>query len=484
MGLRSLFSARDVTVGKPWQRILELTVPLLIGNIAQQLYNTVDTIVVGKYVGDDALSAVGAAAPVTMMIFILFIGVATGAGILVSQRFGAKDREGLSRVIGNCLTLTVAACILTTALGLLVVRTPVFFGKDILQLMNTPEGNIYNWCRTYLTVIFIGVTGNIFYNILAGIMRGLGDSVSALLFLLLACGLNIVLDIWFVAGLGLGVFGVALATILAQFISAIACAIKLFRMTNIFSVTAAELKLNRSLAGRIISLGLPSGITQGIFSLSSLLVQSLTNSMGPIVIATSIVVMRIDGFAMLPNFSYGNAMTTYTGQNYGARKLDRLETGSKQGILLSFTTSVILTSLTLLMGRPLAGIFTDTQQLIDNTAKMLRILAPGYLVMGITQTIQGYMRGIGDTKTPMWISIATNVVMRVPVAYLLARLTATEEYPNGRAEAIFISLVSCWVLGFLLSLIVYLRSKKKLRERVATEWQTGSGGDAPLSEET
>ena len=473
MSFKSLFSARDVTVGKPWQRILELTIPLLIGNIAQQLYNTVDTIVVGRYVGDEALSAVGAAGPVVMMIFILFIGIATGAGILVSQRFGAKDRDGLSRVIGNCLTLTVAACLLTTGLGLLIVRVPVFFGKDILQLMNTPEGNIYNWCRTYLTVIFIGVTGNIFYNILAGIMRGLGDSISALLFLLLACGINIVLDIWFVAGLGLGVFGVALATIIAQFVSAVACAIKLFRMKDIFTVTAAELKLNRSLSGRIIALGLPSGITQGIFSLSSLLVQSLTNSMGPIVIATSIVVMRIDGFAMLPNFSYGNAMTTYTGQNYGARKLDRLETGSKQGILLSLITSAVLTSLTLLMGRPLAGIFTETQQLIDYTARMLRILATGYLVMGMTQSIQGYLRGIGDTKTPMWISILTNVIMRVPVAYILARITATEEFPNGRAEAIFISLVSCWVLGFILSFIVYLRTKKRLREKVADEWNLG-----------
>lgn len=480
MGLKSLFSARDVTVGKPWQRILELTIPLLIGNIAQQLYNTVDTIVVGKYVGDDALSAVGAAGPVINMIFILFIGVATGAGILVSQRYGAKDRDGLSHVIGNCVTLTVIASILTTALGLVLVRLPVFFGKDILQLMNTPEGNIYNWCKSYLTVIFIGVTGNIFYNILAGIMRGLGDSVSALLFLLLACGINIVLDVWFVAGLGLGVFGVALATIIAQFVSAVACAIKLFRMTDIFSISSAELKLNRSLSTRIITLGLPSGITQGLFSMSALLVQSLTNSMGPIVMATSIVVMRIDGFAMLPCFSYGNAMTTYTGQNYGAKKLDRLETGSRQGILMAFLTSVVLTSITLLMGRPLAAIFTDTQQLIDYTAKMLRILGTGYLLMGMTQTIQGYLRGIGDTKTPMWISILTSVVIRIPLAYLLARFTATEEYPNGRAEAIFISLVSAWVIGFLLSLIAYSRSKKKLREKVAQEWAPDP--ELPVSE--
>ena len=158
MDFKKLFSARDVTVGRPWKRIVELALPLLIGNIAQQLYNTVDTIVVGKYVGDDALSAVGAAGPVINMIFILFIGVATGAGILVSQRFGAKDREGLSKVIGNCITLTLIACLLTTAIGLLLVLCPLFGGKDILQLMRTPEGHIYEWCRQYLIVIFIGVT--------------------------------------------------------------------------------------------------------------------------------------------------------------------------------------------------------------------------------------------------------------------------------------------------------------------------------------
>ncbi len=389
----------------------------------------------------------------------------------MAQRFGAKDREGLSKVIGNCITLTVIACVLTTALGLIMVLFPIFGGKDILQLMSTPEGHIYEWCRQYLIVIFIGVTGNIFYNILAGIMRGLGDSVSSLLFLLLACGLNIVLDIWFVAGLRLGVLGVALATIIAQFISACACALKLFRKHTYFTVTRSELRLNRQLTGNILSLGLPSGITQGIFSMSALLVQSLTNSMGPIVIAVSVVVMRIDGFAMLPCFSLGNAMTTYSGQNYGAKKLERLETGSRQGILVAFITSFTLTSITLLLGRPLANIFTDTQQLINLSVKMLRILALGYLVMGMSQTIQGFMRGVGDTKTPMWIGIVTQVVLRIPLAYLLARLTATEEFPNGQCEALFISLVSTWVIGFFLNLIFFARCKKKLRQAAGDDWQ-------------
>ena len=476
MNFRKLFSARDVTSGRPWKRLLELAIPLLIGNIAQQLYNTVDTIVVGKYVGDDALSAVGAAGPVINIIFVLFVGVATGAGILVSQRFGARDREGLSTVIGNCITLTVIASLITTAIGLLLTMCPIFGGKDILQLMNTPEGNIYTWSKQYLVVIFIGVTGNIFYNILSGIMRGLGDSVSSLLFLLLACGLNIVLDVWFVAGLGLGVFGVALATIIAQLISAVACALKLFRMKDVFTVTPRQFRLKKDVAMNILGLGLPSGVSQGVFAVSSLLTQSLTNSMGAVVMACNVVVMRIDGFIMMPFFSLGNAMTTYAGQNYGAKKLERLETGSKQGLIEAFITAAVLVSLTNLFARPLANIFTDTQELIDLSIRMFRILSVGYMVFGATQTLFGFMRGVGDTQNPMWIGMITQVGLRIPSAYLFARLTANAEFPNGQAHALFLSTVLSWTTCFILACFFYRRTKKKLRANAGEGWQLSYDG--------
>ncbi len=464
MDFKRLFSARDVTVGRPWKRVFELTLPLLIGNVAQQLYNTVDTIVVGKYVGDDALSAVGAAGPIINIILILFVGIATGAGILVSQRFGAKDREGLSTVIGNCITLTLIACLITTISGLSLILFPFLGGKDILQIMNTPQGNIYIWCRRYLIVLFSGASGMIFYNIFAGIMRGMGDSVSALFFLLLACGLNIILDIWFTAGLRLGVFGVALATVISQTVSAIACAVKLFRMKEFFTVTVKEFRVKKTIASSVLSLGLPSGISQGVFAMSAILVQSLTNSMGPIVMACSVVVMRIDGFAMMPCFSLGNAMTTYAGQNYGAKKLDRLETGSKQGIIISLITSFTLTGLVLLFGRPLANIFTGTQELIALSVRMLHILSIGYLVMGTNQTLAGFMRGVGDTKTPMWIGMFTQICLRLPLAYLFASMTKTPEFPHGQAHALFYSLVLSWVIGTILTFIFYLRCRKKLRE--------------------
>ncbi len=471
MNLRKLLTARDVTVGKPWERLLELSIPLLIGNIAQNLYNTVDTIVVGKYVGDDALSAVGAAGPFVTFIFIFFIGIGTGAGILVSQKFGAKDKKGLSLVLGNTMVITVIVSILTTILGLVLALFPVFGGKDLLQILNTPKGVIYQWSKEYLTIIFSGVTATIFYNMFAGCMRALGDSVSALVFLLIACGLNIGLDIYFVAKLGMGVAGVALATVISQIISAVACGIKLFRMKEYFVVTREELKLDKEVVSRILSLGIPSGISQGVFSMSQFLVQSLVNSMGPVVMACNVVVLRIDAFAIMPYFSLGTAMTTYVGQNYGARKLGRIEKGTKQGVFMTLIFSIILMSLMLFFGPALAGIFTKTDALKELAVSNLKLLAMGYVLMGCGQTLQGYLRGIGSTTTTMVIGISTQVLARIPIAYLFAKLTATPEFPNGQAVALFGSLVCSWFVMIVITVLFSIRKKNQLRNSVDMHWQ-------------
>ncbi|WP_346726782.1 MATE family efflux transporter [Feifania hominis] len=459
MKIAKLFEAQDVTTGTPWLRITQLTVPMLLGNIAQQLYNTVDTIVVGRYVGDNALAAVGGASPILNLLLVLFIGISTGAGILVSQRFGAHDREGLARVIGNCITVTAIATVISMAIGVLAAR-------PLLRLMHTPPA-VYEWCADYLTIFFLGIAGFVYYNILSGILRGLGDNVSALLFLLVSTAINIVLDLWFVAGFGMGVAGVALATVIAQGISAVLCTWKLFRMRKHFHLKKSDLRLDASCVRGIIGLGLPSGVSQGVFSISALLVQSLTNSLGEIVMACNVVVMRIDGFAMMPAFSIGVAMTTYAGQNYGAGQTRRLRDGARQGILVALVMSAVLTGGILLFGEQLAWIFTDTQALIGMSVQMLRILAVGYLVFGVSQALSGFMRGIGDTRTPMWIAIITQVVLRLPLAYLFAWLSRDAEYPNGRPESLFASLVISWTIAAVLTVAAYRRKVRKLMKGVA-----------------
>ena len=337
--LQQLFSAHDMTLGAPWKRILEFAIPMLIGNLAQQLYNTADSIIVGRYVGDNALAAVGSASPILNLLLALFVGVATGVGILVAQRYGAKDREQLSVVIGNCITLSAIVSVITMIIGALITR-------PMLELLSTPA-SIIDWCADYLMIYFLGIAGFAYYNILSGVLRGMGDSLSALGFLLVAAALNVGLDLWFVAGLGMGVAGVALATVLAQTISAFLCLWKLLRMRDVFDLTLHYLKPCSAPIANIIRIGVPSGITQAIFSVAMLVVQSLTNSFGEMVIACNVIVMRVDGFAMMPNFTFGQAMTTYTGQNVGARRLDRVHQGAKQGTWIAVGISAFLTALIL-----------------------------------------------------------------------------------------------------------------------------------------
>ncbi|MBO5069119.1 MAG: MATE family efflux transporter [Roseburia sp.] len=453
--LKKLFGPVDMTVGSPWKKIVLFTVPMLIGNIAQQLYNTVDSVVVGKYVGDNALAAVGSAGPILNLLIVLFVGISVGAGIMVSQYFGAKQREELSKTICNCVTLTLIATVFVMIVASLVAR-------PLLELLNTPE-SIIDWCHSYLLIMFIGVAGLAFYNILSGILRGLGDSVSALLYLLVATVINIILDVLFVAKFDMGVNGVALATVIAQFVSALLCLLKLMRMQEIFDFKGSYMKLDKRYSMNVIRLGIPSGITQAIMSMAMIVVQSLTNSFGEMFIAANVIVMRVDGFAMMPNFSFGTAMTTYTGQNVGARAYDRVDKGAKQGTLIAVVTSTVITGAILVFGKALMGIFTDTPELVELSCDMMGILAVGYIAMAVTQCLSGVMRGAGDTMTPMWISLITTICIRVPIAYGLAYLTRSPEFPNGRQESVFISLLFSWLLGALITFIFYKRGKWKTK---------------------
>ena len=453
--VKALFQTNDMTTGEPWKKIVAFTAPMLIGNIAQQLYSTVDSIVVGKYVGDNALSAVGSAAPILNLLLVLFVGISMGAGILVSQHFGARQREDLSKTIGNCLTLTAIAV-------LIIMVVSVFVTEPLLIMLKTPT-SIRGWCKEYLLILFLGSVGSAYYNIIGGILRGLGDAFSSLLYLLVATVLNIALDILFVAGFDMKVAGVAWATIIAQAISALLCFRRLMKLTDVFDLKPRYLKLEKKVSMGVIRLGIPSGLTQAIMSLAMVVVQSLTNGFGEMFIAANVIVMRVDGFAMLPNFSFGTAMTTYAGQNVGAGKYDRVTKGAKQGTLLAVGTSAVLTGLILIFGKGLMGIFTDTKELVNLSRDMMGIIAVGYIAMAVTQSLSGVMRGAGDTLTPMWISLVTTVAIRVPIAYGLVELTKSAEFPKGRQECIFISLLISWLMGALLTTIFYFvgRWKKK-----------------------
>jgi len=451
--LKKLFSPTDMTVGSPWKSIIIFTLPMLIGNIAQQLYSTVDSIVVGNYIGDNALAAVGSAMPILNMLLVLFIGISAGANIMTAQYFGAKNREKLSYTIGNSITVTLIACAF-----LILVAAPLI--RPVLIALNTPD-SILDWCTDYLTISLVGIAGMAFYNILSGIIRGMGDSVSVLVYLLIATVINIVLDIFFVAVIKMGVAGVALATVIAQMISSILCMIKLSRMHAEFDFGIRYLKPVSSYVKTIIKLGIPSGLTQAIMASAMIIVQSLTNRFGELFIAANVVIMRVDGFAMMPNFSFGMALTTYSGQNVGAGLYDRVTKGAKQGTLIAVVCSTVITGIILLFGKNLMAVFSDTTELVDKSYYLMKILAAGYIAVAITQSLSGIMRGAGDTMTPMWISLITTVAVRVPIAYGISYLTRTPSLPYGNSECIQISLLLSWLIGALLTVLFYSRGKWK-----------------------
>ncbi|MBQ6274979.1 MAG: MATE family efflux transporter [Oscillospiraceae bacterium] len=454
---RELFSPRDMSQGPPWKRIAEFAFPLLIGNFAQQLYNTVDAVVVGNSKwGYTALASVGNASPVLNLLLALFVGLATGAGILVAQHFGARNSEALARTVGNCITMAAIAT------GFIMLVGPLITGP-LLRAVGTLD-SMYEGCRAYLNIFFYGIAGFFFYNIFAGILRGLGDSFSALLYLMITASMNIVLDLAFVEKMG--VAGVALATVIAQMISAVLCLRKILSLKQVFRLHWSDLRLSKVHIGRVISLGVPSGLTQAIFSCAMLVVQRLINSFDDeMFVACNVMVMRVDGYAMLPNFSFGQAMSTFAGQNIGARRLDRLKDGTRQGLLMSVGTSLVLTPAVLLAGPMLMRLFTPEQALIDLSMQMMFILAAGYIAMSVTQVLQGVMRGAGDTLTPMWIGLCTAVVLRLPLAYaLVAWMKNRGATLLSQEKMVFLSLLVNWLLGMCITIVLFKlgRWKRKL----------------------
>ncbi|MBR3929047.1 MAG: MATE family efflux transporter [Clostridia bacterium] len=461
---RDLFAPKDMCQGTPWKRIAEFAFPMLIGNFAQQLYSTVDAIVVGKSAwGYDGLAAVGNAGPVINLLLALFVGISTGAGILVSQYFGAKDKENLSKTIGNCITITAIACVI------IMIAGPLLTGP-LLNAMGTLK-DLYSDSKAYLDINFYGIAGFFFYNIFSGILRGLGDSITALVILIITSVVNIVLDIALVDKMG--VAGVALATIIAQFISAGLCLWKLLKMKDLFSINKSTLRVEKRVVVGICKLGLPSGITQAIFSVAMMVVQGLINGFeDSMFVACNVMVMRVDGYAMLPNFSFGQAMGTFAGQNIGAKRIDRLASGTKQGLIMALLTAVVLTPLVLLGGPFLMGLFTDEKTLVEMAMGMMYILAVGYIAMSVTQVLSGTMRGAGDTMTPMWISFLTTVAIRVPLAYGLVYLAKNAGASVLMQEKmVFVSLLCAWLLGAAVTGFMYMKGSWKKKQVNAIEME-------------
>ena len=442
-----------MTVGSPIKCLLMFSVPLLIGNFAQLLYSTVDSIVVGRYVGDEALSAIGVTSPLIMLFMVLFMAIGSGVMVMVSQYFGAKEYKHLEATIGNSITLIAAASVVLTALGLLLTDW-------MLTSINTPV-ETYALARTYLIICFIGTAGDGFYNIMSGILRGMGESVFPLIVLVATTILNIVLDLWFVVGLNMGIAGAAWATTIGKTLSAIVCLVKVLVTKGVVKIQPRHLKLKKEIVLNVCRLGIPNGVSQAIMFLSTIIVQRLINSMGYMVTAAITAVLRVDSFAVIPSQTFNMCSSTFTGQNVGAGKMDRVKQGCKAVFVMCVSVTVVMIILMLIFGRWMIGLFTETQELIDIGYSIITVMIPAYLLMSVGQSFSGVIRGAGDAIGPMWIALITNTVIRIPASYIIAYLTRSAANPAGHPTSAFLALDIAMLLSACATLIYYRMGRWK-----------------------
>lgn len=449
-------AAVDMTQGVPWKQILRFSLPLLLGNLFQQLYNTVDAAVVGNFVGSDALAAVGTSGPVINLLVGLFLGVSMGAGILISQFFGARIFTSIQRAINTAMLLTLVLGLAVTLIGLPL--TPW-----ILRVLGVPD-SVYPMACGYLRVIFFGVIAMMFYNMVASILRALGDSKTPLVALAIASLLNIALDLLFVIVCGWGAAGVAWATVIAQALSVLFSATRLHRMAEYTKLSKEFIHPDMHMMGRMVRLGLPSGIQQTAFSAGMMLVQSVINSFGKYVMAAYVVTMKVDAFCVMPLMSLGLAITTYTGQNVGAGDMKRVERGCKQGLILAVSITGALSVLLFFFGKYPLMLFTPEPELLQEGMHLLRILCPFYWVMAVNDLLSGVMRGSGNTIIPMINSMMCLCIIRIPLMFLLVSLMKS-------ADALYYSMVIGWCVGTAFMTLFYRFShwREKAMEKMKRE---------------
>ena len=406
--------AKDMTTGSPAKLIFFFAMPMLIGNIFQQFYNMVDAMVVGRYVSVEALAAVGATGSMLFTILGFAMGLTTGFSIIISQRFGAGDDAGVRKAYAMSIYLSLAISIVMTVLGLCV-------SAPLLHLMNTPE-DTFAFSQTYLNIIFIGVTASIFYNLVSSVLRALGDSKTPLYFLILASIINVVLDLFFVLVCHLAVAGVAIATILAQLISVLLCLIYMNRKYPILHLHKVDWKIDWLMVKELVRMGLPAAFQNSVTGLGVLILQGVVNGFGSTIMASYTAATKVEQLSSQAMNSFGLAMATYTGQNLGARRFDRIRQGIKSGMVLTLSSAALGAVLVVFFGKYLTQLFVSAahQEVIENAQLYLNIIALPFFFLAVLFVYRNTLQGLGNAIVPM-ISGFVELALRILASLILAQ---------------------------------------------------------------
>jgi len=436
---------KDLTIGKPARLIFNFAMPMLLGNLFQQLYNIVDTIIVGNFLGKEALAAVGASFPIIFTLISLIIGVASGGMIVIAQYFGAKDMEKVKKTIETLYIFLFVASLVLTGVG-------IYFAEGIFRLIQLPEDIIPD-ATLYLTIYLSGMVAFFGFNGTSAILRGMGDSKTPLYFLMLSTFFNIGFDLLFVLVFKWGIAGVAIATVISQAGAFLTAMIYLNKYHKIIHFRFPEYRFNREIFKQSIRIGLPTGFQHTFVSLGMMALMTIVNTFGTNVIAAYSVAGRIDSLAILPAMNFSAALATYVGQNLGAQKIERVRSGLIAAIFMSSIVSIAVTLLIVILKSTLIKMFTSDPEVIRIGAEYLVIVSSFYLLFTVMFKINGVLRGAGATLIPMFITLLALWVIRIPFAWFLSERI-------GEA-GIWWSAPAGWMVGLVLSYIYYLSGKWK-----------------------
>ncbi|HBE8646720.1 TPA: MATE family efflux transporter [Clostridioides difficile] len=438
---------KDLTTGHEGKSIFFFAMPMLIGSLFQQLYNTADSIIVGRFIGKEAMAAVSGANPIMFLLVAALMGVSLGFSILVSQFYGSGDLKKVKATIDTTYILLFIGSILISILG-------IVFGGPMLKLMNTPE-SVFAQSKLYLTIIFSGILFSAGYNSVSAILRGLGDSVTPLYFLIIATILNIVLDLTFIVVLRMGVEGVALATIMAQAVSFIISIIYLNKKHEVLKFKIKGIVYDNKIFKDGLRLGLPSGVQQMLFSIRNMALQFLVNSYGTSAMAAFGAGLRIENFISLPIMNLGSAVSTFVAQNIGAGENERVKKGIRESIKMTLVLAVTVIALILLFRENLIALFNTDKDVIKIGSSYLFIIGPFFLFIGTSFVLSSAMKGAGDSMFALISSIVSLWLGRLPASYMLSKFFGT--------DGIWMGIPFGWTLGLIVTVIYYKKGHWKTK---------------------
>lgn len=433
----------SLTEGTIWKNLLLFTMPIFLGNVFQQLYNTVDAWVVGQYLGTTSLAAVTSTGSLIFMLIGFFGGTATGAGVVISRHYGARDYHSLKKAVHTNLAFAITAGLLMTAIG-------VIFAPGILRLMGTPE-EVLEQSTSYIRYYFAGSVFIVLYNISMGILRAVGDSKSPLVYLGISSAINIALDFLFVGVLEWGVWSAALATTISQGVSTILCLVRLIHRDTVYRVSLKDIRFDLDTLLDIIRLGLPSGVQNCMIAFANVVVQSNINHFGPEAMAGSGSYAKVEGFAFLPITCFSMALSTFVGQNLGAKRYDRVKQGVKFGIICSMLIAEIIGVLIFFFGGEFVSIFDDNPTVMEFGARQSRVEALTYFLLAFSHCIAGVMRGAGKAIVPMITMFASWCALRVTYITLMVR-------QFDQIEVVYTAYPLTWFVSSVIFLIYFLKA--------------------------